>query len=87
MGKNRKFKNSYMVSIEGTTTNGFQAQLFDETIRAIAKAFGINSQQCSVQVRVMETSGDFDADTRKIAQPEPVSTEKIAEGPAESETA
>lgn len=70
MGKNRKFKTSYMVTIEGTTTNGFQAQLFDHALRAICQAFGINSQQSTVRVKVLETDGDYDAEIRKVKEGE-----------------
>jgi hypothetical protein len=68
MGKNRKFKNSYIVTIEGTTTNGFQAQLFDNVIRSIGQAFGINSQQSSVSIKPLETEGDYDTEIRKVKE-------------------
>lgn len=51
-----------MVTIEGVTTNGFQAELFDEVIKSIGKAFGINSQQSKVSIKVLETSGDYDVE-------------------------
>jgi len=70
MGKNRKFKNSYLVTIEGTTTNGFQAELFHNLVRAIGTAFSVNSQQCSVSSKVISTEGDFDAELGKIKQEE-----------------
>lgn len=66
MGKNRKFKNSYIVTIEGTTTNGFQAQLFDSVLRGICRAFGVNSQQSTVNVKVLESEGDFDTEKQAI---------------------
>lgn len=65
MGKNRKFKNSYLVTIEGTTSNGFQAELFDHVVHSVSQAFGINSQQCKVTVKVIDTEGDYDAELRK----------------------
>lgn len=70
MAKNRKFKNTYVVEISGTTSNGFQAQLFDETIRAVCSAFGINSQQCAVTVKVISSEGEYDAETRALRNKE-----------------
>lgn len=66
MGKNRKFKNSYIVTIEGNTTNGFQAQLFDTVLRGVCRAFGVNSQQSTVSVKVLETEGDYDTERQQI---------------------
>lgn len=68
MGKNRKFKNSYLVTIEGATSNGFQAELFDNLLHSVGQAFGINSQQCSVSIKVVDTSGDYDAENRQIKE-------------------
>lgn len=64
MGKNRKFKNSYLVTIQGTTSNGFQAELFDEIVHAVAQAFGVNSQQCTVTVKSVDTEGDYNTESR-----------------------
>lgn len=66
MGKNRKFKNSYMITVEGVTTNGFQAELFDNVITAVGQAIGVNSQQCRVTMKVLDTEGDFNAETKQM---------------------
>lgn len=66
MAKNRKFKNVYQITIEGTTTNGFQAKLCDDMLKAFTQAIGINSQQTNVDIKVLETKGDFDAVTKEL---------------------
>lgn len=70
MGKNRTFKNTYLVTIEGKTSNGFQSKLFDDVIHGIGQAFGVNSQQCSVNVKPLDTTGDYDSVNRKLKQAE-----------------
>lgn len=65
MGRNRTFKNVYEITIEGKTTNGFQAKIFDDLLRAIVIGLGVNSQQCEVSVEVKETKGDYDAKKRQ----------------------
>lgn len=68
MGKNRKFKNVYQITIEGVTTNGFQAKLCDDFLNAFVQAIGINSQQTSVKSEVIETVGDFDAIKKEVKE-------------------
>ena len=65
MAKNRKFKNVYQITVEGVTTNGFQAKLCDDMLKAFAQAIGINSQQTKVKLDVIETVGDYDAIKKK----------------------
>lgn len=65
MGKNRKFKTQYLVTVEGTTTNGFQAELFDNILRGVVQAVGVNSQQTKATVKVIESEGDYDAEKRE----------------------
>lgn len=66
MAKNRKFKNTYLVTIEGVTSNGYQAELFDGVIHAVGTAFGVNSQQCKVTVKPIDTHGDYDTEERAL---------------------
>ena len=71
MGKNRKFKNSYIITVEGKTTNGFSALVFDKLIRVVAEGLVSGSRQVSTSIKVVSTEGDFDAKsqiTRKDEQ-------------------
>lgn len=61
MTKNRKFKNVYVVTVEGTCTNGFNAKIFDTMIKQYALAMNYQQQQVNVSLEVKSTSGDFDA--------------------------
>lgn len=64
MGKNRKFKNVYKVTVEGTTTNGFSANVFDTIISALPH--GHTLSQVTVSVDVESTEGDFNAITKEV---------------------
>lgn len=68
MAKNRKFKTQYLVTIEGTTSNGFQAKLFDDILRSLSAAIGINSQQTAVDIKVLENTGDYDVEKRQTRE-------------------
>lgn len=62
MGRNKQFKNVYVITIEGKTSNGFMASLFHTMLTAIVQSVGVGYQQVQTSIKAIETSGDFDAE-------------------------
>lgn len=62
MGRNKSFKNVYVVTVEGKTSNGFIAELIHNVLHALIKTVGVGYQQVQTNIKTIETSGDFDAE-------------------------
>jgi hypothetical protein len=68
MARNRKFKNVYVITVQGKTTNGFIAKVVDGVLKELIKAIGVGYQQVSTNVKVLESYGDFDAETGELRE-------------------
>lgn len=49
MAKNKKFKRTYTIQVEGTTTNGFAEDLIDKELFNIVQALDQQFKQVSVK--------------------------------------
>lgn len=66
MAKYRKFKNVYVISIEGRTSNGFMASLIDEVIKSTVTSIVMAYYKLDVQLTVKETIGEYNAKTEQV---------------------
>ena len=66
MGKNRTFKNVYVITFSGVTTNGFRAEILDSAIKGFIEAVNMTFEKTFAELSVTETKGDFDAKVRKF---------------------
>lgn len=70
MSRNRKFKNQYLITVEGITTNGFMAKLTDDYIKTFTQAITLNHQQVKVGVEVVSSVGDYKAKSEQSEESE-----------------
>lgn len=63
MGKNRKYENVYQITVSGTTTNGFTAELRHKLIKGFVEALNYPGITQLTSFKVIKTEGDFNAIT------------------------
>lgn len=69
MGKNRRYRNVYQITVSGTTTNGTGAKLSDNFIKTVVRALATNwNYKVEVDIKVLETKGDYDAEKGELRE-------------------
>lgn len=66
MARNKKFNNTYIVTISGTTTNGFMSNVIDGVIRMVVNYIDKQYKQLNADIRCISTNGEFNAKSTDI---------------------